>query len=171
MPRTVLKVLGVLLLCLGFVLPTTNAIAQQKSLKEELVGTWMAVSNITTRPDGTKTDTFGPNPKGIWVFDSNGHLAFITTASNLPKFSSNNRATGTADENKAVVQGSIAYIATYTVDEADKSFTMQIEGATFPNWAGTTQKRMAAISGDELIITNPAGSTGGTTESKWRRAK
>jgi len=157
------------LLCFGVALPANNASAQQKSLKDQLAGTWMQVSNITTHPDGTKSDTWGPNAKSIVIFASNGRVATVTMRSDLPKFASNNRATGTADENKAVIQGSIAYFGTYSVDEADKSLTIQIEGATFPNWTGTAQKRKIAISGDELTQSVAAGSAGGTVEIKFKR--
>src|ERR1700704_3329899 len=113
----------------------------------------MQVSNINTAANGTKSELFGPNPKGSMIFESNGRFSQIGTRSDLPKFGTNNRATGTADENKAVVQGSIAYFGTYSVNEADKSFTVQIEGTTFPNWTGTAQKRGLSISGDELTFT------------------
>jgi hypothetical protein len=154
---------------LGLALQAGNAVAQQKSLKEQLVGTWSMVSNITTRSDGTKTDTFGPNPKAMVVYASNGRVVSVTTRSDLSKFASNNRSTGTADENKAVVAGSIAYFGTYSVDEAGKSLTMQIEGATFPNWTGTAQKRTVAFSGDEQTQSIAVGSAGGSVEIKWRR--
>jgi hypothetical protein len=52
----------------------------------------------------------------------------------LPNFASGNRSSGTADENKAAVEGTLAHFGTYVVDEADKSLTLQIERATFPNW-------------------------------------
>jgi hypothetical protein len=35
------------------------------------------------------------------------------------KFASNNRNEGTPEENKAIVQGSIAHFGTYTVNEAE----------------------------------------------------
>jgi lipocalin-like protein len=57
--------------------------------------------------------------------------------------------------------GSLAYYGTYTVNEAEKSVTMQMEGATFPNWIGTSPKRLYAISGDTLTVTNPTPSGGG----------
>jgi hypothetical protein len=154
---------------LGLALLAGNAVAQQKTLKEQLAGTWSLASITTTHPDGTKSDSFGSNPKGALSFENNGRLSFIITASNLPKFTSNNRATGTADENKTVVQGSIAYFGTYVADDADKSYTTRVEGSTFPNWTGLAQKRMVVISGDDLTVTNPAGSASGTAVSKWRR--
>jgi hypothetical protein len=147
------------------------AMAQQKSLKEQLAGTWTLVSVTNTSADGKVSDTFGPNPKGSSVYGNDGRFSWIITASTLPKFASNNRATGTAEENKAVVQGSIAFFGTYTVDEADKSYTVQVEGSTLPNWVGTAQKRPVAIAGDELTITNLGGSSGGSNASKWKRVK
>jgi hypothetical protein len=81
--------------------------------------------------------------------------------SDLPKVVSNNRATATPEESQKIVHGSLAYYGTYTVNEAEKSLTMQMEGATFPNWIGTSHKRLYAISGDILTITNPTPSGGG----------
>jgi hypothetical protein len=160
-----------LITALGLALLPAASGAQQKSLKEQLVGTWTAVSTINTATNGTKSEPFGPNPKGLLIFESNGRFSLITVRPDLPKFGTNNRATGTADENKAVLQGSIAYFGTYSVNEADKSYTVQIEGATFPNWAGTTQKRGLSISGDELTFINAAGSAGGSNEVKYKRVK
>jgi len=69
---------------------------------KDFVGTWTLVSAISER-DGNKSDTFGPNAKGVLMFDANGHYMIGFIAANLPKFASSNRATGSADENKAVV--------------------------------------------------------------------
>ena len=167
--RSILSLSAITALGLA-VLPASSG-AQQKSLKEQVIGTWISVSNTNTATNGTKTELFGPNPKGLLIFESNGRFSLVNMRSDLPKFGTNNRATGTADENKAVVQGSIAYFGTYSVNEADKSFTVQVEGATFPNWTGTAQKRGLSISGDELAFVNAAGSSGGSNESKWKRVK
>jgi hypothetical protein len=148
-----------------------HAAAQQKTMKEQLVGDWIQVSNVTTRADGSKVETWGPNAKSILILESNGRMATVVTRSDLPKFGSNNRMSGTPDENKAVVQGSIAYFGTYSVDEAQKLLTLHIETATFPNWAGTTQSRKIVISGDEFTQSISAGSGGGTVEIKYKRAK
>jgi hypothetical protein len=155
---------------LGIVFAGGNA-AAANTLKEQIVGTWQMVSNITTSPDGSKTETWGPNPKGMIIFERNGRMASVTTRSGITKFASNNRGTGTADENKAVVQGSIAYYGTYSVNEADKSVTYQIDGATFPNWQGTTQKRTIAFSGEEFTQSLAAGSAGGAVDIKYKRVK
>src|SRR5262249_40434703 len=113
-----------------------NAVAQTA---RDLVGTWMNVSNVNIRTDGSRVDMFAATGKGMIIFDSNGRYASVTLTANLPKFASGNRNTGTPEENKAVVQGSIAHFGTYSV--ADKIITLKIEGSTWPSWTGTDQKR------------------------------
>ncbi|WP_050419294.1 lipocalin-like domain-containing protein [Bradyrhizobium tropiciagri] len=95
---------------------------------KNLIGTWTLVSVVTER-DGKKSDAYGPNAKGSLVFDANGRYSIIFIAADLPKFASGNRCMGTADENEAVVAGSLAHFGTYVVDEADRSFTFQVERA------------------------------------------
>ena len=65
---------------MGLALVPSNAVSQQKSLKEQLVGTWTLVSSDQVRPDGSKLKQFGANPKGINVFDANGRF-FLMVAS------------------------------------------------------------------------------------------
>ena len=161
------------LLFLGVVLFVGDALAQQKSLKEQLVGTWKLVSSHNVRNDGGKIDVYGPNANGIVIYTSDGHFALVNTRSDLPKFASNSRDRGTPEEYKAVVQGSIAYFGTYTVNEADKVITAQIEGSTFPNAiGGPDQKRIiTSLTADELKFTNPAATSGATLELVWKRAR
>jgi hypothetical protein len=137
---------------------------------KDFVGTWTLVST-TTEQGGVKSDTFGPNAKGRLVFDAEGRYVITFFAANLPKFASNNRTIGTADENKAIVAGSLTHFGTYTVNEADKSFTFRVENATFPNWDKTEQKRSFVITGDELKYTTPVATSGGTATVIWKRAK
>jgi Lipocalin-like domain len=155
-------------LIFGVFLPREEAAAQTA---KELVGTWTLVS-ITIEQDGKKTDFYGPNPQGQAIFDPNGRFSFIITRSNLPKFASNNREAGTPEENKAVMQGSIAYFGTYSVSDTDKVITFHIEGSTFPNWKGVDQKRLFKLSRDELSTTNPTTSIGtGVAHTVLKRAK
>jgi hypothetical protein len=165
--RTTLTLSTMALLCLGAALPTGPAVAQTA---KELVGTWSIVSNVNVRPDGSKVDLFGPNPKAMVMFDGNGHFVIDQVNPDIPKFKSNNRAQGTPEENKAVVQGSLSYHGTYSV--ADKILTFKIEGSSFPNWLGTDQKRtITSFTGDELKWTNPGASVGGSAETAWKRLK
>ena len=161
-----LLIVGVVLLAGG------DAVAQQKPLKEQLVGTWKLVSVDNVRDDGSKVELFGPNPKGIVIYTSDGQFALVSGRSDLPKFASNSRDKGTPEENKAAVLGSIAYFGTYAVNEADKVTTVQIEGSTYANLIGTTQKRLiTSLAADELKFINPTPSAGGTLQLVWKRAK
>ena len=160
------------LLFLGIALLAGDAVAQQKTLKEQLVGTWTFVSAVDVQKDGSKTDRWGPNPKGMVMFDANGRYAFVITRSDLPQFASKNVTQGTAEENKAVVQGLIVHFGTYSVNEADKILTTHVEGSSFPNLNGIDQKRtITSLTADELKYTNPATATGTTAEAVWKRAK
>ena len=136
-----------------------------------LVGMLTLVS-VTLEHDGKKTDVYGTNPQGQAIFAPNGRFSIMFIRSDVPKFASSNRKTGTPEENQAAVQGSIAYFGTYSVSETDKIITYHLEGCTFPNWKGVDQKRLFKLSGDELTLTNPTPSTGsGTGYSVWRRVK
>lgn len=136
---------------------------------KDLVGTWTWVSADVVRPDGTKVQPFGPNPKGLIIFDANGHFAYLLTRPGRPKFAANNRDEGTPEENQATVQGSLGYSGTYSV--SDKTLIFKIEAATYPNTEGTEQKRLFTLMGDELKWTNPAPTVGGTAETVLRRVK
>ena len=158
------------LLLLGGVL-ASDTVAQQKSLREQLVGTWIYVSSTSIRADGSKTDR--PNLKGIVIYTSDGHFAFVSVRDDLPKFANPDRAQATAEEAKAVVAGSIAYYGTYTINEVDKVITPKVEGSTFANMiGGTEQKRIiTSLTADELKFTNPRTASGETLEIVWKRAK
>jgi Lipocalin-like domain len=152
------------LVLLGIAVP-----ANAQALKQQLVGTWTFVSSTTKLPDGSPA--WGTNPKGLLIFTGNGYFSSQIVRSDLPKFASKNRAQGTPEENKAVVQGSIATFGTYTVDETKKTYTLKFEGSSFPNRVGTEQTRPFTIAGDELKVTNPSTSVGGSSEIVYRRAK
>jgi hypothetical protein len=161
-----MRLAALLTFAIGFVVPT---FAQQA---KDLVGTWTLVS-LTFEQDGKKTDFYGPNPRGQLTYDADGHFSEILTRSDLPKFASNSRMTGTAEENKSIVQGILAQFGTYSVSEADKMITRHIESCTFPNYNGMDRKSSFSVSGDELSITGLSGtSTGtGTPHLIWKRAQ
>ena len=153
------------------VLPSSS-IAQQKSLKEQIIGTWVIVSSDSTAPDGSKMQVFGPNPKGILVFDVSGQTVQIIVNPGVPKFKVNNRLKGTPEENTAAVHGTTATFGTFTVDESSKTITVRNVGGMFPGQAGTDTKRIVtSVTADELKFTNPATAAGMRADNVWRRAK
>ena len=157
---------------LGLTCLSGSVVAQQKPLKEQIVGSWTYASADTVRPDGSRVPTWGPNFSGLVIFGSDGRFVSLVGRADVPKFASGSRATGTADENKAAMNGSIALFGTYTINETDHSLTYHIERSSFPNWTGTDQKRPFTLTGDELKYTVPAASAGdGRAEVVLKRAK
>jgi hypothetical protein len=78
------------LTALGLALLPSNAISQQKSLKEQLIGTWTLVSATQVTKEGVKSDRWGPNPRGRAIFEANGRYSFMIFRTDVPKFASNN---------------------------------------------------------------------------------
>jgi hypothetical protein len=147
--------------------------AQEKGsiLGKQIQGTWTLVS-IYNEQDGKKIEPFGAQPKGSLILTPDGRFSMIFIKAGLPKFASNNRMQGTAEENQAVVQGAHAYFGTYAVaSEKEQTVNMHIEGSTFPNTDGKDQKRTMTVKGDELMVTNPTPTIGGVAYVVWKRAK
>jgi Lipocalin-like domain len=143
----------------------------RKSDKEQLVGSWILVS-LTAGGGAKQTLPYGANPKGTMMVDANGRFSITVVRSDLPRFASDNRMTGTAEENMAIVQGCIAYFGTYSIDEATHVITVNVEGSTFPNFDGGTQTRILSFNGDEMTYLNPTPSMGGgTAKVTYRRAR
>jgi hypothetical protein len=156
------------LLLVSLALPAGNASAQGA---KSLVGTWTIVSDDTIDASGNRTPIFGPNPRGSLIFTANGRYSVVFARAGLPKVAANNRKKGTAEENKAVIAGSLAHFGKYSVDEKNNTFTFHVEVSTYPNWDGTTQKRPFIASGDELTYSTAVASVGGRAEAVWRRIK
>jgi hypothetical protein len=163
--RSMLNISAVTVLGLALLAGRADA---AKVDQKQLVGDWALVSAGAPNPD---IKPFGPND-GFATFQSNGRFSLQLILSSLPKFASNNRAVGTSEENKAVVQGSISYFGTYSVNETDGTVTLHIERCSFPNWNGTDLKRIiTSLTGEELKYMNPAASVGGAAELAWKRVK
>ena len=168
------NVVGMSALVMGLAMLAGGASAQQKPIKDQIVGTWALLIDDNIKEDGTHVPAFGPNPEGLLIFTADGHYSLQIFRNTRPAFASKDRLTGTADENKAAVQGMISHIGTYAVDEAGKTFTFRIEASSFPNWDATSQKRpITAITDEVLTYNNPTPTTSGyvRAELAWKKAK
>jgi hypothetical protein len=161
------------LLAAAIALALPGAAAAQTSIKDRIVGSWTMVDVVGERADGSKSQMFGTNPKGIIIFTREGHFALIQLRAELPRIAANDRAKATPEEAAALVGGSIAYYGTYTVDEAEKSLAVTLEASTYPNLlGGAAQKRLVtSLTADELAFTNPRTPAGVTLLTTWKRAK
>ena len=170
--RTILALTTTALLCTGVIFSSSHAPAQQKSLKDQLVGAWTLVSIDNTAQDGSKLQPFGANPKGTLIFDASGRYSQAQVRTGRTKFKSPNRLQATPDEAKAAMNDTLAQFGTWSIDEASKTILLRVEGSLIPNAEGTETKRInVTATADELKYSNPAPALGGRNESVYRRAK
>ena len=143
-------------------------IALGQSLKNQIVGGWRTVS-IYNEEGGVKRNLYGDKPVGLTVFDRSGYVIQYLSKPDVPKFAANNRLKGTDQEYRTVMQSIITGFGTYTVD--GDTVSIKWVASSYPNRAGTTEKRTYKIVGDEMTAVNPTASSGGTSYQKWVRVK
>ena len=132
---------------------TTSAFSQQKSLKDQLVGTWTLESVSEVYPDGKTEHPWGPAVKGAVNFAPNGKVMLMIIGGDLPSPS------GKPQESSRQV---VAYFGTYAVDDAANTVTYTAERATIPVFDGLARKASVTVNGDELKqqaapVTGPQG--------------
>ena len=69
-----------------------SAFPQQRSLKEQLVGTWTFVSCDSTAPNGAKQPYCANPANGILIFDAGGRYASVIAGHGRSKLASGNRS-------------------------------------------------------------------------------
>jgi hypothetical protein len=159
------------LLCLAVSLSASDSLAQQKTLKEQLVGTWTLVSSDQVRPDGSKLKQFGANPKGINVFDANGRFFVMIASADNSKIASKDPSKTNSEEDGLIVK-SIAYYGTYTVNEEVNVISLHLDASTFPNQVGIDQKvTITSLTAGELKYSSPAAISGVQVYQVWKRAE
>lgn len=145
--------------------------AAAQSLHEKLTGAWV-VESVVNEQDGKRSEPYGPNPKGYFIFTRDGHYSLQIVRPDRIKFAANNKNKGTAEENRQAIEGTVTVFGNYKVaNEQDGTINVHVVGSNYPNWDGTDQVRKASINGDELLWMNPAGAIGGNAVLKLRRAK
>jgi len=127
----------------GVALVPSSVLAQQQgtTLRQQLIGTWEIVSTSPENRPGAQI--LGTNPKGVFMLGGSGKYAVTFENRNRPK---------TAERSAA---GFVANFGTWSVNEADKTLAMHVEGSLTPSIEGTEGKRTISLNGDELKVTNP----------------
>jgi hypothetical protein len=162
--------LTVTVLWLSVLLPQSNAATQ--SAGDQFRGSsWTIVSGSVER-GGKKVHWTPPRLQGFLMFDAGDHFLIVIVRSGLPKSAPNPGQPGANGEKTPILQKSIACFGTYSINDADHTISVHIEGSTFPKWTGTDQQRRFTLAGDELRWTNASPLAGaGTAELAWKRVK
>jgi hypothetical protein len=166
--RNILAAIPASILLTGLALPAGDAAAQNT---KSIAGTWRMVTNISTDASGKKMEPFGDRPVGTMILTPDGRYSIVVSRPELPKIAAGNRDRGTAEENRAIVSGSIAHVGRYKVDEAKNAIVFDIENSTYANWNATTQVRPFTVEADQLVFIVPSASMGGTGEVTWKRVQ
>lgn len=129
---------------LGFASVTRQAAAEDKTLKQQLIGAWILTSIYDQTTDGKKHELWGPGVQGSLMLSPTGRFSLMIMAANREKASPN-------PQNP--VGPALAYFGFYTVDEGAKTFTYHVENSTFPQWIGTARTAtVQSLTADELQV-------------------
>jgi hypothetical protein len=131
---------------LAGLLLASSAFAQTATLASRLVGHWSLVSVAIGGQQ-----PYGAAPQGSMFFDPAGHYSVVIAGA------------GRA--------GALAYFGEYKVDEAASAVTLHIDAGTRPSVAGRDERRIAALAGDQLTLSNDGSKRGlGSVALVWKRA-
>ena len=137
---------------LGVTALSSNSVAQEKTLKQQIQGPWSLVSCNNTNEKGEK-QAFCTNPRGIMILAGNGNYAGTTIAGGRKDAN----APGVADN-----------FGTWSVNEADKTLIRRFVGAIDPANEGKDVKLNISLNGEEMRLT---GDFRGHIDSTYRRFK
>ena len=139
-----------------------------------LVGSWRLISAEGRSTDGTVTQEWGPTPLGRLILDDGGRMSVHLLNPARRRFASGDFLRPTPEELKEAFDGYFGYFGTYTVEESEGVVTFHVEGAAFPNYIGTAQRRSFVLDGNRLTLRTPPERAGGadiTYDIVWERER
>lgn len=136
-----------------------------------LAGTWTLTAADRITPAGARERDYGSAPKGRLIVDAAGRYGLQIFKSERASFASGDKKRGTPEDYAEAVLGSSTHYGTIAIDEAAHQLLFKIEGASFKNWEGTTQRRAYTQDGDTLSYRVPTAPDGATPISEWRRER
>jgi len=147
----------------------TNATARDMNSTNSIEGTWTLVYADVLHPDGSRDSDYGSHPKGMMHVDSAGRYTMLIFDGSRPHFAGADKKAGTDAEVRAALMGTSSHYGTITVDSAAHTLDFHIEGATYPNWEGTTQRRRFEMEGNTLSYRVPPRANGDVPLTGWKR--
>jgi hypothetical protein len=164
--------LKIILIVLTGVIWVSGCMLDEGSASQDLVGSWRLISSEGHSSDGSIVYDQGKTPKGRVMFDANGRLSLHLTDPNRRNFVSGDFLRPTPDELIEAFTGYFGYFGSYSLDEDAGVVIFHVEGAAYPNYVGTDQKRFYKIEGNRLILRTPPERAGGadvTYYVTWER--
>ena len=162
---------GVVLLAMPAIAPA-QSVEDGADLRAQFVGTWALVRVERHDADGERLPppeppAFGAGtPVGFLMYDAHGHMGVVIEQEGRQRAVGARR---TPDEALAAVTSYTSYFGPYTVNAAEGYVTHHVEGSLSPGGAGQDNRRYYELSGDELALKPPVGSTGVQLRIVWER--
>jgi Lipocalin-like domain len=142
--------------------------------QQSFIGTWKLISDKQVKTDGSSSDLYGASPLGQLIYDSNGHMSVHLLTPDLMKCGTLDRRKCPDSAARSAFDNYLGYWGRYKMSADGKSIMHIIEGASAPDWIGTSQQRFFELSGDRLTLTTLMQQIAGV-ESKtvlvWQREK
>ena len=96
------------------------------------------------------------------MLDAGGRMSVHLLNPNRRRFASGDFLRPTAEELEEAFVGYFGYFGSYTLDESAGVLTFHVEGAAYPNYIGTDQRRFFDFDGTRLTLRTPPERAGGT---------
>ncbi|MGW6299782.1 lipocalin-like domain-containing protein [Peribacillus butanolivorans] len=126
----------------------------EKSMRDQVVGTWSLVSYETQDADGHVIYPLGKDAKGFIMYNPDGFMSAQLMASGRPAYQSGDLHTGTLEEMATAAHGYLAYSGQFEVDEENHQLIHHMDVSLNPTWLNQAQPRIAKIEGDQVVIFN-----------------
>ena len=147
---------------ISIVVALTTLTAQRADSRAWLVGSWRLVSYEGRSAAGGVTQDYGPTPQGRLMYDQGGRMSVHLLKPDRTRFASGDFLRPNPDELREAFDGYFGYYGRYTVDEEAGVVTHHVEGAAYPNYIGTEQRRTFRLEGDRLVLQTPPERAGGS---------
>lgn len=125
---------------------------QQSAGPNQLLGSWRMVSAVSDPGGPDERRPYGDRPNGLLTFNANGTFVEVLQNTEIAPFANDQRV-GTAEENAAVVGGTLGQFGTYTVDAEGAFESDVIVGSSWPNRNGVQYRRPVltlTVAGDRM---------------------
>lgn len=128
-----------------------------------IVGTWRLVT-FEDVEDGKVIRRFGEKPNGLFVYTSDGHVIIHIANPANPNCIAPSKKSGPgkkddlalpmcgADQMRALLDGTVAYWGTYTIDAAAGEVIHHVTADLSNGYIATDQRRPFQLTGDRLVI-------------------
>ncbi len=138
-----------------------TGVCRAQDLASSLIGTWRLISDKVEYSDGSVADLYGSSPLRIISDEATGHMSVHLVKADLPKCGTIDRRKCPDMPARMAFDNYVGYWGRYEVTPSEKMVIHYVQGASWPDFIGTSQKRFIEIAGKRFTITTPRRKIGG----------